>query len=244
MNIVIFGANSAIAKASARIWAQQGHNLFIIGRDPAKLSSLENDLKLRTMGSVHKETADLIDATAHAGLFDTVKSKFRSIDLVFICHGDLGDQDAEEQLWGKALHTIHANFLSQASLATLAANDFTAQGHGQIAVITSVAGDRGRAKNYVYGSAKGGLSVFLSGLRQRLAPKNITVTDFRLGFVDTPMTEQFKKGPLWAKPEAIAPGIVSAISRKRDVVYLPKFWCLIMIIIRSIPEGIFKRLKI
>jgi short-subunit dehydrogenase len=187
---------------------------------------------------------DLVDASLHDGLIKRAKSALGNIDLVLVAHGTLGDQIVCEKSWPKSLMILEENFLSQASLLTILANEFDFARHGHIAVITSVAGDRGRAKNYVYGSAKGALSIFLGGLRNRLAAKNIPVTDFKLGFVDTPMTTHYKKGPIWATPESVAQGIVSAIEKKKDVVYLPWFWCWIMMVIRNIPERVFKRLKI
>ena len=243
-NILILGANSAIARAAARIWAAPGHQIYIVGRDKTKLEVLTQDLKIRSKGQVFSEALDLTDSGQHQALLSRVKAALGSIDLVFMAHGVLGEQADCEKSWSESLKIIDANFLSQASLLTLVANDFETTGKGQIAVITSVAGDRGRAKNYVYGAAKGALSIFLSGLRNRLAIKNISVTDFKLGFVDTPMTVHYTKGPIWASPESVAQGIVSAIDRKKDIVYLPWFWCWIMLVIRMIPEKIFKRMKI
>ena len=143
-----------------------------------------------------------------------------------------------------ALAEIATNGTSVVSLMTAAANRFEAQGHGAIAVISSVAGDRGRQSNYVYGSAKALVSAFASGLRQRLAKKGISVTTIKPGFVDTPMTAAFKKGPLWAKPDQVAKDIVVAIDQGKTVVYTPGFWRLIMLIIKHIPEFIFVKLKL
>lgn len=244
MNIVIFGANSAIAKATARLWAEQGHRLYLVGRDSGKLTALTQDLQVRSKEKVTSEVADLVDTSKHEQIIKKAKEALGKIDLVFLAHGTLGSQPDGEKSWKETLKILDSNFLSQASLLTQLANDFDHARHGHIAVITSVAGDRGRATNYIYGTAKGALSIFLSGLRNRLAAKNISVTDFRLGFVDTPMTTHYKKGPIWAKPEVVAQGIVTAIEKKKDVVYLPWFWCWIMLIIRNIPEKIFKKMKI
>ena len=244
MNIVIFGANSAIAKATARLWASQGHKIYLVGRDEKKLSHLAQDLKARGKGSIYSEALDLTHNSHHESLLQRVRSSMGGIDLAFIAHGDLGDQAKEEKSWDEALKTIDANFLSQASLVTLLAHEFETLGKGHISVITSVAGDRGRAKNYIYGSAKGALSLFLGGVRNRLAKKGIPVTDFKLGFVDTPMTTHYKKGPIWATPNSVAEGIIRAIDRKKDVVYLPWFWREIMMVICGIPERVFKRMKI
>jgi decaprenylphospho-beta-D-erythro-pentofuranosid-2-ulose 2-reductase len=139
---------------------------------------------------------------------------------------------------------FNTNGTSTIALMTVAANRFEAQRHGALAVISSVAGDRGRQSNYLYGSAKAAVSAFASGLRQRLAKVGVAVVTIKPGFVDTPMTKDFPKGPLWAKPEAVARGIMRAIDRRRNVVYLPWFWCLIMLIIRHIPESVFKRIKL
>jgi short-subunit dehydrogenase len=127
---------------------------------------------------------------------------------------------------------------------TVAANRFEAQRHGTLAVISSVAGDRGRQSNYLYGSAKAAVTAFASGLRQRLTKVGVNVLTIKPGFVDTPMTRDFKKGALWATPEGIARGIVRATDRGRSVVYLPWFWLPIMLIIRHVPEFVFKRAKL
>jgi short-subunit dehydrogenase len=119
-----------------------------------------------------------------------------------------------------------------------------AQQQGSIAVISSVAGDRGRASNYLYGSAKAAVSTFLSGMRQRLEKRGVNVLTVKPGFVDTPMTRDFKKSALWAKPEEVARGIVRAIDRRKAVVYLPWFWSIIMLIIKHVPEFMFKRTKL
>ena len=154
------------------------------------------------------------------------------------------DQKACEASVELTLREIDTNALSVIALSTLLAQDFAAQGSGTLAVISSVAGDRGRQSNYVYGAAKCMLDLFLQGLRNRLARQGVHVLTIKPGFVATPMTAAFPKGALWAKPEVIADGIVRAIAAQRDVVYLPGFWRLIMLVIRHIPEAIFKRLSL
>ena len=139
---------------------------------------------------------------------------------------------------------MQTNALSVISLLTLLANHFEQQRHGCIAVISSVAGDRGRQSNYVYGTAKGALSIFLQGLRNRLHKSGVQVLTVKPGFVDTPMTASLPKGPLWATPEKVAEDIDKAIENKRNVLYTPSFWFLIMAIIKSVPESIFKRLSL
>lgn len=242
--ILILGANSAIAKSAARLWAAKGASLYLVGRSEKKLSALIQDLKTRGNANVFGETLDLTDSSQHDSLIARAKHQLQGIDVAFIAHGVLGDQKTAERSWEASRELLDVNFLSPASLCARLANDFEANKKGHLCVITSVAGDRGRASNYVYGTAKGALSIFLSGLRNRLAAANVPVTDLRLGFVDTPMTESYPKGPLWASPDVVASGIVKAVERRKDIVYLPWFWCWIMMIIRNIPEKIFKKLKI
>jgi decaprenylphospho-beta-D-erythro-pentofuranosid-2-ulose 2-reductase len=242
--ILILGANSAIARAVGRIYAEQGHALYLIGRDPAKLAATELDLKVRAKSPVFSSASDLTETSRHAELLATAEAKLGGIDTALIAHGELGNQADAQTSFSQTLELLSTNFLSQVSLLTLLANNFEHKKSGTIAVITSVAGDRGRKTNYVYGTAKGALSIFLSGLRNRLCSSGVSVVDLRLGFVDTPMTSTFKKGPLWASPEAVGNAIVHAISRGDDIVYIPWFWRWIMLIIRSIPETLFKRLSL
>ena len=167
------------------------------------------------------------------------------IDIVLIAHGTLPDQAACQQSVEQTLAAIHTNALSVISLATLLGNAFEQRGRGVLIAISSVAGERGRQSNYVYGAAKGMVSLFLQGLRNRLSRHGVQVITIKPGFVDTPMTAAFeKKGLLWAQPDRIAKGIVAAVERGRDEVYLPGFWRWIMLVIRHIPEGLFKRLKL
>ena len=154
------------------------------------------------------------------------------------------DQNCCEQSFDLVRREFEINTLGTLSLLTHASNLFANQGFGTLCVISSVAGDRGRQSNYVYGAAKGAVSIFLEGLRNRLYSKGVQVLTVKPGFVDTPMTAAFTKGRLWAKPEKVAKGIYKAVIHKKDVVYLPWFWSPIMLGIRWIPEAIFKRLRL
>src|SRR5262249_29531253 len=158
--------------------------------------------------------------------------------------GTLGDQKKSENSVEVTVQELTTNGLSVVALLTRIAARLEVHKAGTIVVISSVAGDRGRQTNYVYGSAKALVTAFTSGLRQRLCKQGVDVITIKPGFVDTPMTAAFPKGPLWAKPEQIAAGIVRAIDRRATVVYLPGFWRLIMFVIRSIPESVFRRLTI
>jgi len=244
---VIFGATSSIASACARLWVAQGYSLYLIGRDTEKLESQLTDLRVRATHGQQLEgmSANLNDMEQHEKLFSCAETALGGIDGILIAHGTLPDQKACEKCVSLTLDEVKTNALSTISLLTLAANRFEAQGSGVIAAISSVAGDRGRQSNYVYGAAKGMVTLFMQGLRNRLAKKGVAVVSIKPGFVDTPMTAQFdKKGPLWAQPETIAEGILKAVEQRRDVVYLPGVWRWIMLIIRHIPEAIFKRLSL
>ena len=242
--ILIIGANSAIAEATARLWAAQGAALFLVGRNTGRLEAVANDLRVRGAASVAAFAMDARDATAHAGMLEAAEGALGGFDVALIAHGSLPDQKACEASVELTLQEIDTNALSVIALATRFGEGFEKQGSGTLVVISSVAGDRGRQSNYVYGAAKGMVSLFLQGLRNRLAKKGIQVLTIKPGFVDTPMTAAFPKGALWAKPESIARGIVRAVERGADEVYLPGFWRLIMLIIRHIPERIFKKLSL
>jgi len=243
-NILIIGATSAIAQATIRMFAEQQHNLFLVGRNAEQLETIASDAEIRSAHSVSFSACDLADLQHHQALLSEVDEKFEQIDIVLIAHGTLPDQEQCQQDVHMTLDEININALSTISLLTLLANRFEKQQSGSIAVITSVAGDRGRQSNYVYGAAKGMVSTFLQGLRNRLYPHNVQVLDIKPGFVDTPMTADFKKGALWAQPEQIAKSILKAIDKQRNMLYTPWFWWGIMMIIRNIPEVIFKRLKL
>jgi decaprenylphospho-beta-D-erythro-pentofuranosid-2-ulose 2-reductase len=241
--IVIIGANSAIATAMARLLASEGHALFLAGRNEQALQALVDDLKVRGAKSVHSGRFDATETVAHATLIDAAAATLGGLDTAILAYGSLPDQAVVQDRPEAVLAELATNFTSAASLLTILAARFEREGRGTIVAISSVAGDRGRATNYVYGSAKAGLTCFLSGLRQRLWRKGIQVITVKPGFVDTPMTAAFPKGALWAKPETVAAGIVRAMKTGRSTVYLPSYWRLIMTIIALLPERIFVRMR-
>jgi len=187
---------------------------------------------------------DLNDMGSHAAMLDAAEAAMGGVDTVLIAHGTLSNQKACEQGVEETLAEINTNALSSISLLTHIANRFEAKQAGTIAVISSVAGDRGRASNYVYGSAKAMVTAFTSGLRQRLHKSNVAVVTIKPGFVDTPMTASFKKGLLWAKPNSVAAKIVKAIDKRKDEVYVPAFWWAVMRVIKALPSTTFKKLNI
>jgi len=242
--VLIIGATSAIAQATARLFAAKGDALFLVGRGNEKVTSVANDLKVRGAAKAETMSVDLLDFDQHPLILKQAIASLGGLDVVLIAHGTLGDQQKSAEDYTVAERELRTNLLSVISLLTPIANYFEEQKSGVIAVISSVAGDRGRQSNYVYGTAKGGLDIFLQGLRNRLNPAGVCVLTIKPGFVDTPMTEGIKKNPLFASPETIAKGIYRSIAAKRDIVYLPWFWFWIMLIIKSVPERIFKRLKL
>jgi decaprenylphospho-beta-D-erythro-pentofuranosid-2-ulose 2-reductase len=242
--VLIIGATSAIAEATARLFAQRGNRLHLLARNQERLESLAQDLVIRGAESVTFDTLDINDIGRHQSILDTAIDKMDGIDIVLIAHGTLPDQEACEHSIEQTLRELNTNAVSVIALLSHLANLFEKQGNGTIAVISSVAGDRGRQSNYVYGAAKGAITLFLQGLRNRLHKSGVHILTIKPGFVDTPMTAAFKKGLLWAKPDTIARGIMNSINKKKDVVYLPSFWRLIMLIIRIIPESIFKKTNI
>lgn len=242
--VLILGASSAIAEHAARQFARRGDRLLLVARNAERLKTISDDLRVRGAGDCDYRVADLADTSTHAKLLNEATNQLEGLDIVLIAYGTLGEQKVCEGDFSLSLQELQTNCLSVISLLTLLANQMQQQGHGCLAVISSVAGDRGRQSNYVYGTAKGALSIFLQGLRNRLYNANVQVLTIKPGFVDSPMTKDFKKGLLWVKPEVIARGILKAIDKRKDVVYLPFFWRYIMLVIKLIPEKIFKRLSL
>lgn len=240
-NIAIFGAYSAIAEATARQLAGSGERFFLVGRDRGKLDQVAADLQVRGAQEVHVFACDLAVPAEVLASIDALYGALGTVDVVLLAHGTLPDQKVCEADAGQTVAALEINALSHISLLTLLAARFEQQGNGTIAVITSVAGDRGRKSNYVYGTAKRALSTFLDGLRHRLAATQVRVIDIRPGFVDTPMTADFKKGALWAAPDTVGADIVRAIEKGRPIVYTPWFWRYIMLIIRNVPAFVFHK---
>lgn len=241
---LIIGAHSAIATAAARRLAARGDTLYLVARDADRLADLAADLTTRGAAEVGFAELDVLDTDRHATAIAGAAEALGTIDLALIAHGTLPDQSACEADAELARRAFDVNATSVISLLTPLAERMAAQGGGTIAVISSVAGDRGRASNYVYGSAKAAVTAFTQGLRQRLAKAGVHVVTVKPGFVDTPMTADFPKGPLWASPETIARGVLRAVDRRQNTVYLPWFWRWIMTIICLVPEPIFKRLRL
>lgn len=242
--ILVFGATSAIAFETAKLFAKDGASLYLCARDENDLKRLSDDLTVRGAEKVEYSIFDALDDNSIINAVENCLTKFPDLDGLLIAHGTLPNQQLCEANIDEMRKAININFTSVAVILTHIATHFEKQRHGTIAVISSVAGDRGRQSNYVYGSAKGALSVFLSGLRQRMHKSGIKVITIKPGFVDTPMTVDYKKGPLFVSPAVVAKGIYKAAAKGKNVVYLPWFWWWIMLIIRNIPEKIFNKIKL
>lgn len=243
-NIVICGATSAIALETARCFALEKANLFLIARDPEKLDPILNDLRVRG-ATVQGKISDLSIIEAHPNLVAEAGQRLGAIDAVLIAHGSLTDQDQAQTDPVYFERESRLNYISPASLAEHFAAFMVKEKSGVVAVISSVAGDRGRGSNYGYGAAKAGLTAYLSGLRNRMQAHGVRVITIKPGFVDTPMTAHIQpKGFLWASAGKVGSRIHKAMHNPKDEIYVPWFWSWIMRIIRNIPEPIFKRLKL
>ncbi|WP_295454192.1 SDR family oxidoreductase [uncultured Thiodictyon sp.] len=242
-SVLVLGATSAIAEHLARHLAARGASLYLTGRSGERLTVIAADLRIRGAAEVAIEQLDVIDRPALNGIVARAAQALGSLDTVLFAAGLLPDQTQVETDPALLRLTLEVNAISAMVVLNAAAAYFERQGHGQLVAIGSVAGDRGRAANDAYGAAKGALEIFMSGLRQRLHKSGVQVLLVKPGFVDTPMTAGFAKGPLWASPERVAQDIVRAMDRGRSVIYTPWFWRGIMLIIRHLPERLFVRLR-
>jgi decaprenylphospho-beta-D-erythro-pentofuranosid-2-ulose 2-reductase len=242
--ILILGATSPIARALALRFAENGAALVLAARDFAEAERIAADIGVRTGAVASAAAFDASDLAAHPALLRSAMAALGGLDGVVAAFGTLGDEDAAQADPSAALDTIAQNFIGAVSILTLAASQLEQQGAGFMIVLGSVAGDRGRARNYVYGSSKGALALFAQGLRGRLAAAGVHVMTVKLGTVDTRMTWGRDNARLTVSPERAAAAIYAAWLRRAEVVYVPRFWRAIMGALRAIPERQFKRVRI
>ena len=240
-NILILGATSAIAEEVARVLSIRGDRLFLLARDATKLAAVAESLGSPVVGF---DSADFDDAEANGGRVTRAIATMGGLDMAVIAHGWLGDQIESEHSFEHAAAVIATNFTSAVSLVIPIVNHFETQRRGSLVVLSSVAGDRGRPRNYTYGAAKGALTLYLQGVRSRLyktAPL-VRIVTVRLGPVDTPMTRNHPKNALFGEPRSVARSIVHAASAGPEDVYVPWYWQPIMATVKNLPEQLFQRL--
>ena len=243
--ILIIGATSGIATACARLWAAEGAEFFLVGRNSEKLNQVAQDLAVRGAADVYTHAMDCNEFGQHEELFHACFERLKQVDIALIAHGSLSNQKACEMDVQLTLKEFSINCLSVISLLTLLSNRMEKQQSGTIAVISSVAGERGRSTSYVYCAAKAAVSTFCDGLRGRMHKCGVNVLTIKPGYVDTPMIKDLPLPKiLVASPEKVAKIINHAIDTKRNTIYAPGFWRWIMMVVKSIPESIFKRISI
>lgn len=236
-NVLILGATSAIAAEAAVLYAARGDRLHLVGRNADKLAAVA----ARCVGAtVTTAVADFAALARDAAVIDEAVAALGHVDVALIAHGDLGDQLASERAFDEADAILRANLTSVVALLIPLANHLESRRGGRLGVITSVAAERGRPRNYTYAAAKGALNTYLQGLRTRLYRAGVTVTTLKLGPVDTPMTRDHGKHPLFARPDVVARDIVRAVDRGAAEVFVPSIWALIMPVVRNTPERVFQ----
>ncbi|MCS4142552.1 SDR family oxidoreductase [Salinibacter ruber] len=244
-NVLIVGATSTIARHAAGELAGRGARLYLAARDEAEAERIGQDLEVRRGAEVSWDTFEATDYEGHKRILHSATGAMGGLDGLLVAVGMLGDQARAEADSGHLRDVIEVNYGAPASLITAAANRLEKQGHGWIAALSSVAGDRGRPSNYAYGSAKAGLTAFLEGLRGRLHESGVHVLTAKPGPTDTKMTFGMDDPPpLMAEPERVAKRIVWAIEKEKDVCYAPPIWRYIMAAIRLIPTPMFKKLDL
>lgn len=237
--VLILGATSAIAAEVAVLHARRGDRLHLVGRSPAKLAAV---VAKCAGAAVTSATADFTLPGASDVVVREALATLGGIDRALIAHGDLGDQLATERDLAAAEAVMQANLLSVIALLIPLANAMEAARGGRLAVITSVAAERGRPRNYTYAAAKGALNVYLQGLRTRLYGAGVKVTTLKLGPVDTPMTVGHAKHPLFGTAPGVARDIVRAMDRGEAEAYAPRVWRAVMAVVRATPEAVFQRI--
>jgi decaprenylphospho-beta-D-erythro-pentofuranosid-2-ulose 2-reductase len=242
--ILVLGATSSIAIATMRQLAAPGVHFMLVARNRDRLSAVAQDLLTRGALAVDTWIMDLDDTTAHPEMLTSAAERLGEIELALIAHGVLGDQPAAEVDFEMAAAVLHTNFIATVSLLTWLGNYFQFRHAGTLAVISSVAGDRGRKSNYVYGASKGGLNIFLDGLRNRLDREGVHVMTVKPGFVATPMTAHLPHNAFFATPQQVASCIAKALASGRDVAYVPGFWRWIMFMVCAIPGRFFKKMNL
>jgi short-subunit dehydrogenase len=242
--LVILGATSKIAQEVARLAAREGREVLLVARHQERLEAVAGDLLARGASRVETITADLADTANHEALWAQVEERMPEMGALLLAYGSLGDQARAEESVAYTLRELNTNFTSAVSLLNYAAASMERRKSGVLAVITSVAGDRARRSNYVYGTAKGALTLYAQGLRAKLFASGVRVLTIKPGPVDTPMIAHMKKGLTTALPQSVAARIYREMEEgKAEVIYVPAYWRMIMAVVRAIPESVGKKMK-
>ena len=244
MSVLILGATSPIARATAQRYAKEGHAIYAAARDPEEAERIASDIAIRHDVETDGGHFDALEFDRHEAFVEQVEESVGPVEVALVAFGDMGDQEESERDFEKAHQVIDVNYTGAASISEAVARRMAERGEGSIIGICSVAGDRGRQSNYFYGSAKGAFRLYLQGLRNRLFDDGVHVMTAKLGFVDTPMTYDLETAIPIASPESVANKLYKAERRGSDSFYYPAFWSLIMAVIKTIPEKIFKRLSL
>lgn len=233
MRVVVIGATSAIGAETAKCFAAQGASFFLVARDEGRARAVADDLRVRGASAVEIFVADLADLSRHE---EIARKAGEELDVVLIAHGTLPDQKSLDDDPRAQVEALSVNATSVISIGAWFANALQRNGRGSLVVIGSVAGDRGRRSNYVYGAAKAALHAWCEGLRARLRDANVNVLLVKPGWVDTPMTRGMRKNPLFVSADVIGRGIHDAVAARRGTIYLPWFWRWISLVVRMLPE--------
>ena len=240
--VLIIGAKSDIAKEVAREYAKNGYDLYLAARDTSSLEELATDIKVRSSVNIELKEFDITKFETHKEFYENLGEKPLGVVLVA---GYMNEQKVCEENWNETLNTINVNYTGAASILNIVANDFEKERRGFIVGVSSVAGDRGRKANYIYGSSKAAFSAYLGGLRNRLYESGVNVLTVKPGFVNTKMTEDLDlPEKLTAQPEDVASDIFKAQQKGKDIIYTKSIWRLVMLIIKHIPEFMFKKMSI
>ena len=240
--VLILGGNSDVGKSLSRDFSKLGSNIILTSRKEGQLNSLKSDLEIRYSINCDIEFFDVLDFNSHKSFYTNLEKK---PDIVISCIGYLGDQDKSEISFEESLKSIQTNFTGLVSILNKISINFESRKSGTIVGISSVAGDRARGSNYIYGSSKSAFTSYLSGLRNRLFKSGVQVITVKPGFIKSKMTNHLDLPKiLTATPDEISRDIIRSINKGKNIIYTKWFWKWIMLIIKYIPEFIFKKLKL
>jgi decaprenylphospho-beta-D-erythro-pentofuranosid-2-ulose 2-reductase len=242
--VLVFGANSAICHEVLKLYALEGANFFLVGRNQEKLQAVSTDLVARGGAVLGVASYDFNEWQKHDAIVMQARQSMGKIDVALVAHGTLPDQSKSETSSALVKSCMDDNFVSVAIIAQAVAQQLAQQTSGTLAVVSSVAGDRGRKSNYTYGAAKAGIDTLLQGLQGRFSGSHVKIVNIKPGMVISPMTSEMRHSAIWSTPERVAPGIYQAIAKGAKVYYVPGYWRLIMLIIRLLPTAILAKLPI